>query len=1855
MVVTLSDGGSITIKDWLQSNRSKIEYFEFSNGTRWDKHAIGDRTKVTGTDDNNSWNYSNAQINLGHQGGGGDDIIMGGKKNDKYYYNLGDGNDTIDDSKGADTLIFGNNITPADLTIKVIESDMVVSFADGGSITISSWLQNNRSKIEYFEFADGTRWDKHAIGDRTQVTGTDDNNSWNYSNTQTNLGHQGGLGDDVMTGGKKRDKYYYNLGDGNDTINDSWGTNTLILGEEISTHNVNLQLDGSDLVVHILDGGSIRIKDQFSNSRNSKINAIEFGNGEKWNNQTLKRNMVTTSEVPPTLTSTILVPSLSTEQTVDWNISQHFSNNSAGILQFSATGLPNGLTISNDGIISGELVDSIGSYNVAITVDDGKYAISKEITLSLANTNQAPVYESETAFTFIAGKAFTADVWFSDANDNLATQNIIASNLPSWLSYNSNTSQLQGYAPINAQGVYSISLTATNSQGLFTTAHLSLTVEAETVKQVRHITLSQQLAYAEYNTVFDLSVAQEFNVLEQADGDLSYQLEILLVDGTWQALPTDHWLSIDNMGQLTGTPSQSDVSEQGNKIRITASNINDDSFIGEFTLKVNGPLAKTIGTIEATNDKAIRIDVSEYFSGLSASAVYGISVVETQVEPVAVATANSARQNITSSLPTPLLSIAESFSSENIDMDHALLADEPVVLNFIEGLPQWLTFDSETGLLSGIPPTNYTELFTLAFTAEDGEIQLETLAEFTIGDSAESKTYWFTYDDANRVEIDGGSLLDNEITIAEQGSYIAYNNVGKADFIINNGGYTAQRLQYNDQGYLTNVQQTYQQTLFGEPIESGVNLYDDKTARTWDNVGWANQVYHRYNLNNQRDKTVNYYEAGTIQAVTYSGGGTGGLSGFANLSNSVRDIQEFSYNDDGKMQQIHEYSISNEKRNLMLNELLDENPGTGSRSNPLFANLSEYQVNDIQNIVTYKYDRKGLLERVDYNDPGSQYEDSSYQRFSYRYEGREGYLEKSVLGTGSEGYQPATTNSFYDANGNRTVIQESNTINSGMSARYFTQSADSKMLNKTTGIQNSSFQNVDLESERDPRNTGNYDRYGNYIGPTTIAEAINFREDTGESAENSGPLASHYLHANNQYLGELRENGEINVKQQHFEGINISNPQSSQRHQVRTGDTLQSIATIYYGNPEYWYIIADANGLPNAADAELSAGQTIEIPQQVNNENSFDTFSAYSILEQIGDTKPALPYVMPPPPEAGCNVVASLIMVAVAVVVTAATSGATANLLGPALAGAVGASAGSIASQVVGIGLGVQDGINWTNVAVAAVSGAIAGGISEAAGVGGDPSTASNSILLEAGEKAAQLSAPGRALVGAASYLGGVATNRVIGNPTGFSWANLAASAVGSAVGSALPGDVGSGNILTDFGNNIIGAAASHATRKLVNNEGSWSNEAVVVDAFGNAIGNSIVAGMQSKQTQANTNKAKDTIAKAVENGATPQEAVQQVAQQIASENGGTISGGRASYTDEYTGTGTTLTNSKGETAEFFIDNATTVQSGYNLIESMSDFLGSSPGAGMMLGMATNQIIGQTQRHHDARMNSIQYLDMAKYKLGGANGVFDRPAMVGIPGVTPGPWAPEFLQGAKGASAGLLNTISQPSGFGPWREGYIFPKESKLLSNVSSVADWTSAIAQSSHIANEFAARSKIINMLNSSKGIPVNSLRIDYLKNVSTPLSMTANTYAPITSAKSFEVLAKLNGTPVYSGLNAVSKYAPGVYAASQLGSEVYYAVENDVSLDIASRNVGSRALGTAVELGGGLASFKAGAAAGAPIGAGIGAFFGGVGAAPGALIGSAVGGIAGTLTYTFSGLGTTINNTVTETTRDIIGWFNE
>ena len=331
--------------------------------------------------------------------------------------------------------------------------------------------------------------------------------------------------------------------------------------------------------------------------------------------------------------------------------------------------------------------------------------------------------------------------------------------------------------------------------------------------------------------------------------------------------------------------------------------------------------------------------------------------------------------------------------------------------------------------------------------------------------------------------------------------------------------------------------------------------------------------------------------------------------------------------------------------------------------------------------------------------------------------------------------------------------------------------------------------------------------------------------------------------------------GDIKVKSQHFSGIDIQAGSNAQKHQVRSGETLRSIAAMYFGSSDFWYIVADANGLANSPDDILSGGQTLDIPSKANTNNDFGNLQPMNLAEALGDTTPNLPYV-PPPSEVGCNVIASLVMVVIAVVVTSVTAGA-ATALGPVLSAALGGAAGSAASQGVGMGMGVVDKFSWNQVALAAVGGAISGGMNEALGVGAkvDILGSHSGKLLTTVQKTTQggtqiaLSNVGRAVSAAASSIGSAGANKVITGHSGFSWANVASAAVTASLGGRLPGETTTGlNLIDDFVGGVGRSAVGYGVNRAFGGDRSWNGRDVVVDAFGNAIGNSIVGKLQQTE-----------------------------------------------------------------------------------------------------------------------------------------------------------------------------------------------------------------------------------------------------------------------------------------------------------------------------------------------------------------------------------------------------------------------
>ena len=173
--------------------------------------------------------------------------------------------------------------------------------------------------------------------------------------------------------------------------------------------------------------------------------------------------------------------------------------------------------------------------------------------------------------------------------------------------------------------------------------------------------------------------------------------------------------------------------------------------------------------------------------------------------------------------------------------------------------------------------------------------------------------------------------------------------------------------------------------------------------------------------------------------------------------------------------------------------------------------------------------------------------------------------------------------------------------------------------------------------------------------------------------------------------------------------------------------------------------------------------------------------------------------------------------------------------------GAVSAAAGSIVSQGVGIAIGQQQSFSWSQVALSAVGGAVSGGLG-ASGAFGATGGATGSQI---GNQIV------RGAVGSAVSQGvAVAT----GLRDSFNWTAVAASAVGAGVGSSVSNAVSQAfGAAAEFAERLSAGTAAGVATTLASG-GRVSAQQVAVDAFGNALGSSLVDAMSSDRNPSNAN-----------------------------------------------------------------------------------------------------------------------------------------------------------------------------------------------------------------------------------------------------------------------------------------------------------------------------------------------------------------------------------------------------------------
>jgi hypothetical protein len=188
-----------------------------------------------------------------------------------------------------------------------------------------------------------------------------------------------------------------------------------------------------------------------------------------------------------------------------------------------------------------------------------------------------------------------------------------------------------------------------------------------------------------------------------------------------------------------------------------------------------------------------------------------------------------------------------------------------------------------------------------------------------------------------------------------------------------------------------------------------------------------------------------------------------------------------------------------------------------------------------------------------------------------------------------------------------------------------------------------------------------------------------------------------------------------------YDAINgLTYEEGPSSYTVQGGDTLESIAQQIWGDSNFWYLLADANGLDESST--LVAGQSLIVPDKVtDNQNNNSTYKVYNPNDAMGDLSPTTP-PKPQPNHSNCGVFGTILMAIVAVVVSyfvpgvgTYVSGLLESSLGATAAGAVGlaatAAVGDVAGQVFGLATGIEKSFNWKELGITAITAGIGFGV----------------------------------------------------------------------------------------------------------------------------------------------------------------------------------------------------------------------------------------------------------------------------------------------------------------------------------------------------------------------------------------------------------------------------------------------------------------------------------------------------------------------------------------------------------------
>ncbi|MCH2165446.1 MAG: hypothetical protein MK098_12450 [Marinovum sp.] len=230
MVITLSDGATITVIDHFDKIIEMIEELHFADGTVLNRQGILDKAVADQKADGAT--------------------ILGSDFGETYIHTTSDGSYTIEDysldPNEIDRLVLSNETVYSVTFSQNAGRDLVISLSSGETITITDHFNNAYEDMEEIAFGDGVVLDAKEIRNKAVADQK---------------------GQTTITGSAESEDYFHTLGDGSYTIEDrGTGLNAVdrLFFTDETADAVNFsQNAGRDLVLTLSNGETITVRDHF--------------------------------------------------------------------------------------------------------------------------------------------------------------------------------------------------------------------------------------------------------------------------------------------------------------------------------------------------------------------------------------------------------------------------------------------------------------------------------------------------------------------------------------------------------------------------------------------------------------------------------------------------------------------------------------------------------------------------------------------------------------------------------------------------------------------------------------------------------------------------------------------------------------------------------------------------------------------------------------------------------------------------------------------------------------------------------------------------------------------------------------------------------------------------------------------------------------------------------------------------------------------------------------------------------------------------------------------------------------------------------------------------------------------------------------------------------------------------------------------------------------------------------------------------------------------------------------------------------------------------------------------------------